>query len=199
LSFIGTQIGALVDRDRAEKEIKQFEKFFSISMDLFCIANMDGYFKKINPKFSEILGYSEKELFSKSFVEFIHPDDIQATHQEIEKLSNRVESINFMNRYRCKNGEYRWFLWSSTPDPKSGLIYAAAKDITKQKKPEEILAALTSIQDTSIEEASSGETFEKMLNVLLRVTQSEYGFIGEVLYDTDDQPSLGTLAITNIS
>jgi len=197
-SFIGTQIGYLLGKNRAEKEIKQFEKYFSVSMDLLCIAGTDGFFKKINPKFSEILGYSEEELLSTSFMDFIHPEDIEATSKEIESLSKKNPTINFLNRYRCKNGEYKYFLWTGSTDPTSDKIYAAARDITEQIKSQQILAALSDIQNNFIEDSTAKKSFENMLSTLLEVTQSEYGFIGEVLYK-DDKPYLKTHAITNIS
>jgi PAS domain S-box-containing protein len=143
LSFIGTQIGSLVERNRHEIEIEQFEKYFSVSMDLFCIVDLSGYFKKVNQKFLEFLGCSEEELLSKSIIEFIHPDDIDKTALEMEKLSKGLKTINFTNRYYCGDGKYRWLLWTSTPDPELGLIYAAAKDITEQKEAQDIKEEFT--------------------------------------------------------
>lgn len=199
LSFIGTQIGSLVEREKAEKEIKQFEKYFSVSMDLLCIAGTDGFFRKINPKFSEVLGYSEKELLSREFTYFIHPEDIKLTLKQVEKLSRGISTINFVNRYRCKNNEYKCFMWTSTFDPNSNMIYAAARDISEQKKSEEILTSLTNIQDTFIEDASTEETFEKILKALLNFTRSKHGFIGEVLYNSDGTSYLNTNAITSVT
>ncbi|MBL4703833.1 MAG: PAS domain S-box protein, partial [Flavobacteriales bacterium] len=198
LSFIAIQVGSLIGRLKTEQEVKQFEKYFSVSMDLLCITGNNGSFKKINSKFSEVLGYSEDELLSKPFTDLVHPDDLEATYTEIEKLSLGATAINFINRYRSKDGQYKWFLWEAASDNETDQIYAAAKDITEQMKSQEILTALADIQDTFIAEDATTETFETMLNILLRVTQSEYGFIGEVLYK-NDQPYLKTYAITNIS
>ena len=199
LSFIGTQIASFVEKSIAEKEIKQFEKYFSVSMDLLCIARIDGFFKKVNPKFLEVLGYSEEELLSKSFLEFIHPSDLKATYREMTKLSNGDSTVNFMNRYICKDGQYKNLLWSAASDTKSAAIYAAARDITEQIKSQEVLTALTDIQDAFIDNKSSKESFDMMLSILLDVTQSEFGFIAEVLRNDDGQQYLRTLAITDIS
>ncbi|MDH5366018.1 MAG: PAS domain-containing protein [Cyclobacteriaceae bacterium] len=139
LSFIGTQVGSFIERQSSLQEIKQFEKYFSVAMDMLCIAGTDTFFKKINPKFSEVLGYKEKELLSKSFVEFIHPEDKEATLLEVKKLSKGVNTINFVNRYSCKNGKYKWLLWSAAFDEKTDQIYAAARDISKQKTQEQEL------------------------------------------------------------
>jgi len=181
LSFIGTQIGSLVERHKVEKEIRQFEKYFSVSMDLMCIAGTDAFFKKINPKFSELLGYSEEELLSKSFIEFIHPDDVKFTYEQIEQLSNGVSNINFTNRYYCSDKGYKWLMWSATYDKDSEQIFAAAKDITEQKRSKDILEAIADIQSSFIEHTSIKEAFEKMLRVLLNVVNSECGFIAEVI------------------
>ena len=199
LSFIGTQIASFMERSIADKEIKQFEKYFSVSMDLMCIAGTDSYFKKINPKFSEVLGYSNQELLSRSFIDFIHPDDREASLKEVEKLSQGHTTIDFINRYLCSNGEYKNFLWTAAFDQPTGAIYAAARDITEQVKSQEILAALTGIQDAFIDNKSSKESFGNMLRILLEITQSEYGFIAEVLHDGDEQPYLKTQAILSDS
>jgi PAS domain S-box-containing protein len=198
LSFIGTQIGSIIDRDIAEKEIKQYEKYFSVSMDMLCIANTDGFFTKTNPKMSEVLGFTELELLSKSFLEFIHPDDVEATLTIVDSLLKGTTTDDFTNRYRCKNNEYKWFIWSSIYDPKTELIYAAARDITEKTKSKIVITALAEIQDTFIDGESIKKSFEKMLSTLLSVTESEYGFIGEVLYQ-DEKPYLKTKAITDIS
>jgi PAS domain S-box-containing protein len=92
--------------ERKEEELSQI---FSMSLDMICIADIKtATFVKVNPAFIEILGYSEKELLEKSFLEFIHPEDIDATRTLVEKkLQEGAKVINFENRYRCKNGTYR--------------------------------------------------------------------------------------------
>ncbi len=93
-----------------------------------CIAGNDGFFKKVNAAFVETLGYSEEELISIPYVQFVHPDDLKATEREAARLSAGEKTITFENRYRCKNGEYRWLSWKCTPH--RGALYAIARDIT---------------------------------------------------------------------
>lgn len=124
----------ITERKRAEEKQKKFEHFFNNSNDLSCIANVDGYFEILNPQFEKLLGYSEEELLKNPFISFIHIDDISATLHELEKLKTGATSINFVNRYRKKNGDYLWFDWSTTPNPDTGKLYAIARDITERKR-----------------------------------------------------------------
>jgi PAS domain S-box-containing protein len=105
---------------------------------MICVANMEGYFKRINFSFEQTLGYSSKELLEKPFFEFIHPDDIEKTKAVIEeKLSKGAQVIGFENRYRCKDGKYKWLSWTSRPIVKEGIMYAIAYDITARKEAEQ--------------------------------------------------------------
>ncbi len=124
------------ERQRAEQDL---ERFFNLSVDLLCIAGTDGYFKRINPAFETTLGYSADELLSQSFLNFVHPDDQAATLAEIETLSAGQPTLSFENRYRCRDGSYRWLNWAAFPMAESGLLYAVARDISDRKATEENL------------------------------------------------------------
>ena len=115
------------------------DRFFTLSIDMLCIAGYDGYFKRLNPAWERVLGYSVDELTSSPFLEFVHPDDRAATTAEMQGLVTGHSTISFENRYRAKNGIYRWMLWNATPFPEQQLIYAAARDITERKHAEETL------------------------------------------------------------
>ncbi|MBF2065824.1 MAG: PAS domain S-box protein [Calothrix sp. C42_A2020_038] len=123
-------------RKRAEVER---DKFFNVSIDLLGIASFDGYFKRINPAFANTLGYSEAEILSTPFLELVHPDDIPITVREVENLRHGINTLKFENRYRCKNGEYKWLVWNSVPDVEAGLMYTVAHDITERKQTEQAL------------------------------------------------------------
>jgi len=119
-------------RKRTEEELDQI---FSMSLDMICIADINtATFIKINPAFTEILGYSAEALLEKPFFDFIHPEDIDATQAVIEKeLQKGTKVINFDNRYRCKDGSYRWLSWVSHPSMEKGITFAVAQDITDRK------------------------------------------------------------------
>lgn len=118
------------------------ELFFERSADLLCIAGYDGYFKRINPAVSRILGYSEEELFSRPINEFVHPDDRAITQEQRENLHKHIPLLDFENRYLTKTGETIWLSWTSMPDDESQTVYAIAKNITHKKKIEEDRNAL---------------------------------------------------------
>lgn len=123
---------------RVEGEIER-DRFFELSIDMLCIANFEGYFLKLNPAWEKILGYTQEELLSRPFLNFVHPGDRKATQSELEKVTKGSNTINFENRYRCKDGSYRWLMWNATPFTEQGLIYCIARDITERKEVEQAL------------------------------------------------------------
>ncbi|MBC7867205.1 MAG: PAS domain S-box protein, partial [Gloeobacteraceae cyanobacterium ES-bin-316] len=139
------QLGPYVQNKKAEDELT---RFFNLSPDFMAIAGSDGFFKKINPSFSRILGFSDQELFAKPISSFTHPDDREVTNHKRKSLVEGVPLLNFENRYLTKKGETRWLSWTSTPLPEEGLIFAVAKDTTEKRKlDEERKRILESISD----------------------------------------------------
>lgn len=126
----------ITDKKHAEQER---DRFFSLSLDLLCTAGMDGYFKQLNPTWMNALGYTKKELLSKPFIEFVHPDDRERTIQAASKLSKGWEIVDFENRYISKDGSYKWLSWKSMSIPEDEIIYAVARDETDRKKIEETI------------------------------------------------------------
>ncbi len=120
--------------DTARRQVQEeLERFFTVSQDMLCIAGKDGYFKRINPAFSRTLGYTTEELLSRPFAEFVHPEDLARTQVEADDISEGQTSDHFENRYRCKDGSWRWLWWKGQLSEVEGLIYATARDITEQK------------------------------------------------------------------
>ena len=138
----GEIIGSvLIFRDITEKKkaIEERDLFYNLSIDLIGIACVDGYFKNVNPAFEKTLGYSTEEFLSQSYLNYIHPEDLEKTTMEVTKLVNGEASIDFVNRYLCKNGHYKWIEWNVIPVGE--LLYATGRDITERKKAAEAIAA----------------------------------------------------------
>jgi PAS domain S-box-containing protein len=130
----------LIFRDITEKK-KTEEKLnliYNQSLDLIGVANKNGYFISINPAVTKILGYTQEEFLSKSYFDFIHPDDIDKTDNEKHTLYNNIDTLDFVNRYRSKDGTYKWIEWNVTVE--DDLMYAMGRDITERKKAYEMIA-----------------------------------------------------------
>jgi PAS domain S-box-containing protein len=106
------------------------DQFFDLATDMLCIAGVDGYFKVVNQVWSETLGYEDGELLQRPFVDFVHPDDRRATIAASSKVANGSRLVHFRNRYRCKDGTYKWLAWSASAALSDGSIYAVARDVT---------------------------------------------------------------------
>jgi PAS domain S-box-containing protein len=118
--------------------LQEGENFFRLSLDMLCIAGADGYFKRLNPSWERILGFVPEELYAQPYIDFVHPDDREATIAIAQQLHERTV-INFENRYRCKDGSYKWLTWASILWGDNQTIYAVARDITEYKRSQEAL------------------------------------------------------------
>ncbi|MCY1077591.1 ATP-binding protein [Archangium lansingense] len=124
---------------RAEEER---DRFFQLAPDMFCIAGLDAYFKRVNPAFTRVLGWSEEELLARPFLDLIHPEDRERTNHELAEIGQGAHALQFENRYQCKNGTWRWLSWTTAPATPEGMIYAAARDITVQREVQEAVHQL---------------------------------------------------------
>lgn len=120
---------------KAEMEIKlkneEIENYFNSAINLFCIADTNGFFRRLNKEWEKVLGYKIQELEGRRFLDFVHPDDVQSTIEAFTDLINNKSVNDFVNRYKAKNGLYRTIEWRSIPSGRN--IYASARDVTEQK------------------------------------------------------------------
>jgi PAS domain S-box-containing protein len=120
--------------EELQKARAELDRFFALSPDMLCIADMNGRFLRVNAAWQDELGWSPDELTSRPYVEFIHPDDRQPTNSETAQLAGGHATQRFENRYRCKDGSYRWLSWKATPILEHGVIYASARDVTERRR-----------------------------------------------------------------
>ena len=133
---IGRQIGVFITRKSAQDDL---DRFFTLSLELLCIANTAGYFVRLNPQWTHVTGYTESELQAAPYIEFIHPDDRESTLAAAARLADGDSIVSFENRYRCRDGRYRWLQWTSAPFVEQGLVYASARDVTDRREAEDAL------------------------------------------------------------
>lgn len=131
-------ISDITERKQAEEA---YSRLFQMAANLICVADIRKMtFLRVNPAFERVLGYRESELLSRSFLEFIHPDDVEDTLAVIaDKLKKGENVVSFENRYRCRDGSYRWLEWNSHPSAEESLTFAIAQDITERRQMEEAL------------------------------------------------------------
>jgi PAS domain S-box-containing protein len=139
MTAICSQIGLFIEQKKASDDL---DRFFRLSLDLLCVATFDGYFVRVNPAWQTVLGHSDETMRKSPFMDFVHPDDRYATTQAMSALVTGEHVVDFENRYRAKDGSYKWLQWVSVPFPKQGLVYAAARDVTDRKAADQELRRL---------------------------------------------------------
>ncbi len=174
--LFGTDITEL---KKVEQEREQYFKFFNLSTDIMVIADPNGAFKKVNPTCVNELGYSETELLSKSFIDFIYSDDKQPALDEMARQIKTGSSLNFENRYVCKDGKILWLSWRANYNKEEGVTYATARDITDRKMAElelvrvnRALQMVSDINQTLIRAADE----KTLLNETCRIAAEEGGY-----------------------
>lgn len=130
-------LSIVMDITEQRKLKAERDRLFNYSIDPVCVAGFDGYFKQVNPAWTRSLGWSAEELVSRPWIEFVHPEDRPATEQAGKELTEGKSVTTFENRYRCKDGSWRWLSWNSLPLPQEHLIFAAVRDVTDQKTAEQ--------------------------------------------------------------
>jgi PAS domain S-box-containing protein len=134
--------GISTDITRQKRAEEERERFFLLAPDMFCIAGLDAHFKRVNPAFTRILGWSREELLARSFFEFVHPEDQDRTHAVLADIERGLYALQFENRYQCKDGTWRWLSWTTSPSTPDGFIYASARDVTEQRQAQEAVRQL---------------------------------------------------------
>ncbi|WP_375742623.1 ATP-binding protein [Corallococcus interemptor] len=126
------ELNALDERE-ARTALEQQERFFEVSVDMLCIAAMDGTFLRLSRAWSRTLGFSDAELYTTSLVDLALEEDRAATARHLARAHEGVPVLQFEHRARCRDGSWRWLQWNAVPDPEEGLLYAVARDVTQAR------------------------------------------------------------------
>ncbi|MFA5222309.1 MAG: PAS domain S-box protein, partial [Methanoregula sp.] len=139
---LSLKIRTAVEKRTTEQALREqreeMKMFFVVSLDFYAIMTTAGLFVQLNPEWERLLGYPLQELIGKSALEFVHPDDLLSTTAAMEELAKNRPVLNLVNRYRCRDGTYRWLEWRIYPS-EGTLFYASARDITERKHDEDAL------------------------------------------------------------
>ncbi len=130
-------LNATLEQQIAERTAER-DQIWKASTDLLCVANFEGYIVSLNPAWMATLGWTAEEMTAKPFIEFIHPDDVESTRSAAGGLARGAPQLAFENRYRHRDGSYRWLSWNAVS--KEGKIYATVRDVTVMKEQAEALA-----------------------------------------------------------
>ncbi len=131
LQLLAEEVISLLEERSRKANPQNFEKHFEFSTDLVFIGGDDGYFQQINPAFEKVLGWSKEHLLTTSTFDFLHPDDVDSTSKELNKLQEGGRTVNFLQRFKTIKGDYRTIQWTSTPELSTGRIFGIGRDVTE--------------------------------------------------------------------
>ncbi len=140
--------------DALAEQFRELDRFFSISLDLMCIADQEGHFIKLNRAWEEVLNTPLADLQGRRYLDLVHPDDVDDTLARMRELSQKRPVFNFINRYRARDGSYRLLEWHATAF--GDKVYAAARDVTERVRVEEELRASEQLYRTTLATMSEG-------------------------------------------
>ncbi len=161
-------------RSRRREDVER-DRLFDLSLDMLCVCGYDGTLRQVNPAFERVLGYSIAEITARPFIDFVVPDDREATKAQFAALLAGGLSVVFENRWLNRDGSYRWLQWNGIPDPEQQVIYAAARDITDQKRAATEIARLASMVESS-DDAIIGMSLGGVVQTWNRAAEEIFGY-----------------------
>lgn len=167
---------------------EELNRYFNLTPDLAAITDAGGRFRRLNPAWQGTLGHPAEELEGAVFTDFVHPDDLDSTRRWLEALAAGGTTAGVTNRYRHRDGSYRWFEWRSVPY-EGGLVYSTARDITEARQAEEQLRKEAERGESLLElnamasRLSEKQLYDKALECAVRLTDSQVGFLHLVSED----------------
>src|SRR6056297_3050026 len=112
----------------------RFDRYFELTSGLLCAISLDGRLLQLSRSWTDLLGWPLDELLGRPYVELVHPDDVERTRHAADDLAVGGSLDGFENRYRHRNGSYRWLRWSAVHHPEDGQVYAVVHDVTEERR-----------------------------------------------------------------
>ena len=159
---------------------EELAELLDLSIDLICVARIDGYFAHVNRAWTEFLGYRKEELLTIPWLELVHPDDREATALEAAKVFQGEKTLRFRNRVRSKEGFYRWILWTAAADAERQLFYATGRDVTELKCDEDRLLAQYAVTRVLSEAGSLADAAPRILKCICETLGWDLGTVWEL-------------------
>ena len=182
---------ARISEEKLQNIVEENLRVFNNAVTLNAVAGFDGYFKRLSLSWSTMLGWTNDELKSKPLIEFVHPDDILSTLEADSYIKNGNNLFTFENRYRCKDGSYRWLLWGSAPDLNLKVIYSSAIDITERKKSEEqLLNSKKNIEAIAVKLQEQNRQLDEFAHIISHNLRSPVGNIQALIKLLDEKSSM---------
>ena len=155
-------------------------ELLDLALDLICVAGLDGYFKRVNKAWGDILGYTKEELLTQPWINLVHPDDQQATIAEASKVFQGYKTMRFRNRCRSKDGSFRWIVWTAAAPADRQFFYATGHDVTEIKRDEDLLLAQYSVTRVLAEAPSLREAAPQILKNICETLEWAVGTVWQL-------------------
>jgi PAS domain S-box-containing protein len=130
-----------------QKKSIELDMFFNNSLDLLCVADTKGFFRRLNPEWEAVLGYPLATLEGAYFIDYLHPEDVSAASEALVALNEQHKVKDLVMRFRCQSGEFRSIEWHCYPLGK--IIYVTARDISERLTHEEALQEAMKVADAA--------------------------------------------------
>jgi PAS domain S-box-containing protein len=152
-------------------------ELLDLALDLICVAGTDGYFTLVNKAWTDVLGYTKEEMLTLPWINLVHPDDREATIAEAAKVFQGYKTMHFGNRYRSKDGSFRWILWTAAAQKDGQFLYATGRDVTEAKRDEDLLLAQYFVTKVLAEAPSLQEAAPQILKSICETLEWAVGTV----------------------